>query len=195
MAEAPVAIRLVAGLGNPGDRYAGTRHNAGFWFVDELVRRHGGAWRQDNRLRSVVTRIEAGGHTVRVIKPQEFMNRSGQAVAAVARFHRIPPESVLVAHDELDLPPGTARFKQGGGHGGHNGLRDVERALGARDYHRLRIGIGHPGSAGDVVPYVLGRPSPDDRHAIDGAVDAAAEASDHALAGDMARAMNALHSR
>ncbi|MFO7857978.1 MAG: aminoacyl-tRNA hydrolase [Ectothiorhodospiraceae bacterium] len=188
-------VRLVVGLGNTGDRYAGTRHNAGFWLVDELVRRHGVALRADNRSRGEVARMDAGGATVHLLKPTTLMNRSGQAVGPVAGFYKIPPESVLVAHDELDLPPGTARIKRGGGHGGHNGLRDIERALGSRDFQRLRVGIGHPGHADDVVAYVLSRPSPADRRAIDEAVGDAADAVDLALGGQMDKAMQQLHTR
>ena len=188
-------IRLIVGLGNPGDKYTGTRHNAGFWFVEELVRRHGGSLRPETRIRSEAARLEVAGSTVYILKPLTFMNRSGQAIGAVAAFYRIPPESVLVAHDELDLPPGAAKVKRGGGHGGHNGLRDTIRALGSREFYRLRLGIGHPGHADDVVPYVLSRPSPDDRRAIDGAVDESVAAMDLILAGEMDKAMQRLHTR
>ena len=188
-------VRLVVGLGNPGDRYAGTRHNAGFWLVDELVHRYGASLRADNRSRGEVGRIDPGSGTVHLVKPTTLMNRSGQAVGPIAGFYKIPPESVLVAHDELDLPPGSARIKRGGGHGGHNGLRDIERALGSRDFQRLRLGIGHPGHADDVVAYVLSRPSPEDRRAIDAAVSDAADALDLALEGRMDKAMQQLHTR
>ena len=195
MAGDHAPIRLIVGLGNPGDKYTGTRHNAGFWFVDELARRHGGSLRPETRIRSEATRLEVAGETVYVLKPLTFMNRSGQAIGAVAAFYKIPPESVLVAHDELDLPPGAVKVKRGGGHGGHNGLRDTIRALGSREFYRLRLGIGHPGHADDVVPYVLSKPSPDDRRAIDGAVDESVAAMDLILAGEMDKAMQRLHTR
>ena len=195
MAGDHAPIRLIVGLGNPGDKYAVTRHNAGFWFVEELVRRHGGSLRPETRILSEATRLEVAGANVYVLKPLTFMNRSGQAIGAVVAFYRIPPESVLVAHDELDLPPGTVKVKRGGGHGGHNGLRDTIRALGSREFDRLRLGIGHPGHADDVVPYVLSRPSPDDRRAIDGAVDESVAAMDLILAGEMDKAMQRLHTR
>lgn len=195
MATEQTEIQLIVGLGNPGDKYVGTRHNAGFLFADELVRRCGGAFRNETRIRSEAAGVEIAGVRCHVLKPLTFMNRSGQAIAAVANFYRIPPEAVLVAHDELDLPPGTVRWKRGGGHGGHNGLRDTIRALGSREFQRLRIGIGHPGHADDVVPYVLSRPSPDDRRAIDGAVEEAAEAMTLVFEGNADKAVQRLHSR
>lgn len=195
MANEHASIRLIVGLGNPGDKYAGTRHNAGFWFVEELVRRHGTSLRADARSRGETARLETGGGTVHVLKPSTYMNRSGQAIGPVAGFYKIPAESVLVAHDELDLPPGTVRVKRGGGHGGHNGLRDTIQALGSRDFYRLRLGVGHPGHSDDVVPYVLSRPSPDDRRAIEDAVDQAVDAMTLILDGQMDKAMQQLHTR
>ncbi|SEP12830.1 aminoacyl-tRNA hydrolase [Aquisalimonas asiatica] len=195
MATEQTAIQLIVGLGNPGDKYVGTRHNAGFWFVDELVRRCGSAFRPESRIRSEAAQVEIAGVRCHVLKPLSFMNRSGQPIAAVANFYRIPPEAVLVAHDELDLPPGVVRWKRGGGHGGHNGLRDTIRALGSREFQRLRIGIGHPGHADDVVPYVLSRPSPDDRRAIDEVIDEAADAMTLVFEGNADKAVQRLHSR
>lgn len=189
------AIRLIAGLGNPGEQYVGTRHNAGFWFVDELVRRHGGSLRSDARFGGEVGKILVDGREVLLLKPQVFMNRSGQSVAALARFFRIEPEAILVAHDELDLPAGTVRLKKGGGHGGHNGLRNICQLLGSRDFYRLRIGIDHPGPGNNVVGYVLGRPGPTDRSAIEEAVDRAADETSALLTGNFEKVMQQLHTR
>lgn len=189
------AIQLVVGLGNPGEKYTATRHNAGFWFLEELARRHGGSLRSEARFFGETTRITVDGHEVHLLKPMTFMNRSGQSVAALARFFKLPVASILLAHDELDLAPGTVRLKRGGGHGGHNGLRDTERALGSRDYLRLRLGIGHPGDASLVTPWVLGRPAADDRIAIEQAIDRAADAMPQLIAGELERVMNELHTR
>lgn len=157
------AVRLIVGLGNPGPGYANTRHNAGADWVRLLAAERGLQWRREARFFGELARLETAGHTVWLLIPETFMNCSGQAVAALLRFHRIPSNQTLVVHDELDLPPGVARLKQGGGHGGHNGLRDIMQALGgARDFARLRIGIGHPGAGGDVVSYVLRRPAPEE---------------------------------
>ena len=190
-----MAVALIAGLGNPGDRYTGTRHNAGFWFADAVVAAHGGQFQYDSRSKGEVARLRIDGHDLRVVKPQAFMNHSGQVVGALARFYRIPVEAILVAHDELDLGPGCVRLKSGGGHGGHNGLRDLISHLGGRDFHRLRLGIGHPGSAKDVVDYVLTRPSVADRRSIDDAIDDTVRELPGIVAGDFANAMNRLHSR
>ncbi len=189
------SIRLIAGLGNPGEKYVGTRHNAGFWFVDELCRRHGGSLRSDARFGGDVGKITVDGFDVLLLKPQIFMNRSGRAVAALARFFKIPPEEILVAHDELDLPAGTLRLKRSGGHGGHNGLRDICQQLGSRDFLRLRIGIDHPGPGNDVVGYVLGRPHADHRTAIDEALAQAVALTPTMLAGDLDKAMQQLHTK
>lgn len=196
MAGVRSQFRLVVGLGNVGARYAETRHNAGFWYADGLARRFAEPFRDDRRLGAEVARIHHAGRDVRLLKPGSLMNRSGGAVAAVARFHRIPPEEILVAHDDLDLPPGGLRLKHGGGHGGHNGLRDIDARLGSRQYWRLRIGIGHPGERGEVTGYVLARPSPQDRDLIVGAIDRALDETDRlVLEGDLEGAMNALHSK
>ncbi|MFO8156260.1 MAG: aminoacyl-tRNA hydrolase [Pseudomonadota bacterium] len=190
-----MAVALIAGLGNPGDRYTGTRHNAGFWFADAVVAAHGGAFQTESRHKAEVARLRVDGHDLRVVKPLTYMNHSGQAVGALARFYRIPVEAILVAHDELDLDPGCVRLKSGGGHGGHNGLRDLVSHLGSRDFHRLRLGIGHPGSARDVVEYVLKKPSGAERQAIEQAVDEAVRELPTIVAGDFANAMNRLHQR
>ena len=140
-----INFELIAGFGNPGSEYAATRHNAGFWFVDELARQYGGTFSIDKRFFAAVADVRIDGRKVFLVKPMNFMNNSGQGLAAVARFYKIEPEKILVAHDELDLPPGHIRLKKAGGHGGHNGLRDSLAKLGSGDFWRLRIGIGHPG--------------------------------------------------
>ncbi|ABI55640.1 aminoacyl-tRNA hydrolase [Alkalilimnicola ehrlichii MLHE-1] len=196
MTDSPQPIQLIVGLGNPGDRYAGTRHNAGFWLLDELLRRHGGALRPERRYHADLATLHLGPHQCRLMRPQTYMNRSGQAVGPYAQFFRLPPESILVVHDEIDLPPGQVKLKQGGGHGGHNGLRDIIRALGnERGFCRARIGVGHPGHRDGVVPYVLSRPAPDERRAIADAVEELADCVEWLLAGDWGRACQRLHSR
>jgi PTH1 family peptidyl-tRNA hydrolase len=190
------AIRLIAGLGNPGPEHESDRHNAGFWFADAVARAHGGAWRRESRFHGEVARASVGGAEVWLIKPATYMNRSGQAVSAIARFYRIAPAEVLVVHDELDLPPGTARLKRGGGSGGHNGLKDVSAALGTPDYARLRLGIGHPRDlhpGREVVDYVLQRPSRAEQQAIDERIDAALGIVPLLAAGQWERAGQTLH--
>ncbi len=187
-------IQLVVGLGNPGSKYEETRHNAGFWFVDALARELGGQFRNESKFHGEACRVVLDGRELWLLKPQTYMNRSGQSVASLARFYRIPLESVLVAHDELDLPPGTLRLKQGGGHAGHNGLRDIHAQLG-KEFLRLRIGIGHPGQAAEVVGYVLNKPPSGDRELIESAVAEAVSAMPLIAAGELQKAMNQLHSR
>ncbi|TVP79918.1 aminoacyl-tRNA hydrolase [Thioalkalivibrio sp.] len=187
-------IRLIVGLGNPGPRYADTRHNAGFWFVDRLVDGLGGSFRAESRFEGEVARVSVGGTACDLLKPLTFMNRSGNAVQKLAGFHKIPPAQILVVHDELDLPVGTARLKMGGGHGGHNGLRDLHRHLGP-DYARLRIGIGHPGIREEVVGYVLERPSRAEETAMREAINAALESVNDLVAGDWDKAVRRLHAR
>src|SRR6056297_1038614 len=186
---------LIAGLGNPGPKYDRTRHNAGFWFLDALLRRHGGELRNEKKLhgRALKTRIE-GADTV-LLAPETFMNESGRSIRAATAFYRIPVERVLVAHDELDLPPGTARLKQGGGHGGHNGLRSTFSHLGSPQFWRLRIGIGHPGLAEQVTPWVLGRAPADEEQAIVEAIDRSVQVLPDLLAGRSGEAMKRLHAR
>lgn len=188
-------IRLIVGLGNPGKEYEGTRHNAGAFFVQELARRAGTVLKAESKFSGETARGAIAGRDLRLLVPTTFMNRSGRSVAAMANFYRLKPEEILVAHDELDISPGQARFKQGGGHGGHNGLRDIIPALGgSRDFYRLRVGIGHPGHASKVSGYVLAKPNGDDRGAIDDAIDAAVDALPLLLAGDIVKAMTQLHS-
>ena len=188
------AVQLIVGLGNPGAEYEQTRHNAGFWFVDELARSAGCTLRKESRFHAEVARCTLHGSDCRLQKPTTFMNRSGQAVGALAKFLQIPPGEILVVHDELDLPPGTARLKKGGGHGGHNGLRDLIAHLGTQDFLRLRIGVGHPGNRDDVVDFVLHRPGRDERDLIDAAMRRALEVMPLAVAGEFERAMHKLHS-
>jgi PTH1 family peptidyl-tRNA hydrolase len=189
------AIRLIVGLGNPGPEYADTRHNAGFLWVDRLAARCGGRLLRESRFNALLGRVQAGRHDLRLLQPLTFMNRSGQAVAAVAHYFSIPPEQILVAHDELDLPAGEVRLKQGGGHAGHNGLRDVMPALGSRDFWRLRIGIDHPGDRNRVVAYVLSRPGRDEARALGEALDRAADCLDELLDGRFQVVMNRLHGK
>jgi PTH1 family peptidyl-tRNA hydrolase len=189
------AIKLIVGLGNPGSEYRGTRHNAGALFVEEVARRCGATLQAETRFHGLAGRVTLAGHDLRLLIPTTFMNRSGVAVAAMAGFFKIAPAGILIAHDELDIPPGCARFKQGGGHGGHNGLRDIIPALGnSQEFHRLRIGIGHPGHASRVTGYVLSAPSPADRERIDACIDEAIAALPLLLAGDNTKAMTRLHS-
>jgi len=188
-------IELLVGLGNPGPEYAGTRHNAGFWFVDEVARVHGGSFKREKKFHGEVARVRLAGQDVWLLKPDTFMNNSGQAVAALAGFYKIAPEHILVAHDDLDLPVGVARLKQGGGHGGNNGLRDIISRLGNnRNFARLRLGIAHPGESRKVTAHVLGKPSAEDRRAIEDAIDRAMDVLPLVIEGDMQAAMNRLHS-
>jgi PTH1 family peptidyl-tRNA hydrolase len=187
--QAPFAI---VGLGNPGAEYERTRHNAGFWFAEHYAARHHGSFRREAKFFGDLARIRVAGADVLLLKPQTFMNRSGQAVSALAQFYKVPTSQILVAHDELDLPAGTVRLKFGGGHGGHNGLRDIHKPLGA-DYRRLRIGIGHPGDKNLVLNYVLGRPSKADEDAIRDGIARAAEAVDLWLSQSWDKALQQLH--
>ncbi len=188
-------IKLIVGLGNPGSEYRGTRHNAGADFVEELARRNGATLQSESKFFGLTSRCTVAGHDVRLLVPTTFMNVSGQSVAAMANFYKLEPQALLIAHDELDIAPGTARFKQGGGHGGHNGLRDIVPALGnSKDFYRLRIGIGHPGHASKVSGYVLSKPSAQDRERIDASIDEAIRALPLLLGGDATKAMTQLHS-
>jgi len=187
-------IQLIVGLGNPGAEYEPTRHNAGFWFVDELAQRYRQSFRKEQRFQSEVARCRIDGVDCRLQKPLTFMNRSGQAVRALMQFFRIPLQQILVVHDELDLPPGVVKLKKGGGHGGHNGLRDLISHLGGKDFYRLRVGIGHPGHRDQVVDYVLKKPSQDDRRLIEDALYEAQAVMPDIVRGEFARAMNTLHS-
>ncbi|MFN9965785.1 MAG: aminoacyl-tRNA hydrolase [Lysobacteraceae bacterium] len=186
-------LRLNVGLGNPGAEYDRTRHNAGFWFVDALAAQANARWGLDSKLHGEIAKAEVAGHTLWLLKPSTFMNASGRSVAAALRYWKIEPAECLVAHDELDLAPGVARLKFDGGHGGQNGLRDIHAQLGHGKYHRLRVGIGHPGDKTKVTPWVLGRPGRDDEAAIRAALDDALRVLPLALAGDFPEAMKRLH--
>ncbi len=187
-------ISLIVGLGNPGAQYEPTRHNAGFWFLDRIAEQCGTPFRIESKFHGAVAKITVSGEAVWLLKPTTFMNRSGQAVAALASYYKIPVESILVAHDELDLPPGQVRLKQGGGHAGHNGLRDIIAHQG-REFHRLRIGIGRPLQSGrPVTDYVLGSPSQSDRAAIEEILDDSERSLEKIVTGEMQQAMNRLHS-
>ncbi|MCD9005534.1 aminoacyl-tRNA hydrolase [Luteimonas sp. XNQY3] len=188
-------LRLIVGLGNPGPEYARTRHNAGFRFVDELAAKAGASFRLDSKLFGETAKIDVAGQPVWLLKPATFMNLSGKSVAAALRFWKFEPEQALLAHDELDLPPGTARLKFDGGHGGQNGLRDTMQLLGHGRFHRLRIGIGHPGSKDKVTPWVLGRATADDDILIGRAIDDAIDVLPLAMDGNFMDAMTRLHTR
>lgn len=186
-------LKLIVGLGNPGNDYARTRHNAGAWFLDALAERAGVRLGRDTKLHAELGKANIAGQAVWLARPTTFMNHSGRAVSALAAYYKIEPEQILVAHDELDLPPGTMRLKFDGGHGGQNGLRDTMGQLGHGRFHRLRIGIGHPGHKDRVTPWVLGRPGADDEAAIRRGIDAALDVIDLAVAGDFDKAMQRLH--
>ncbi|MBD3671738.1 MAG: aminoacyl-tRNA hydrolase [Gammaproteobacteria bacterium] len=185
----------MVGLGNPGPEYEDTRHNAGFWFVDQLARRLGAGLRNENKFHGEAGKAIVEHRDVWLLKPMTFMNRSGQSVAALARFYKIEPEHILVVHDELDIPPGDIRLKKGGGHGGHNGLRDIITHLGSKEFMRLRVGIGHPGNAKQVASYVLKKPSQDDRISIENALDAAESEIADIVKGEHQLVMNRLHTK
>ena len=187
-------IQIIVGLGNPGREYETTRHNAGFWLAEELARRHGGKFRLEPRFAAEIARIRLGGRELWLVKPQDFMNNSGRVTAAVMGFYKLEPADLLVAYDELDLPPGDVRLKSGGGAGGHNGLRDLIAQLGA-EFWRLRLGIGHPGVRELVTPYLLGRNSAAERAALEEAVKVAADIVPLIIEQGAEKAMHKLHTR
>ena len=192
------AIRLIVGLGNIGPEYEDTRHNAGFWWVDELARRHGARFSREAKFHGDTARVSLGGASVWLLKPGTFMNRSGRAVSAMAGFYRTPPAEILVVHDELDLPPGQSKLKLGGGHAGHNGLRDIAAALGAPGFWRLRLGIGHPRTLNlqqDVADFVLHPPRRDERSVIEAELERSLGIALDCAAGRTEAAMHALHTR
>jgi PTH1 family peptidyl-tRNA hydrolase len=188
-------MRLVVGLGNPGSPYTATRHNAGFWFLERLASKEGVSLRNESRFSSVAGRITLGGKDCWLLLPQTFMNASGRAVGAFARFYRIAPEEILVAHDELDLPPGTPKLKMGGGVSGHNGLKDIAGHLGSHDFWRLRLGIGHPGDRAAVVDYVLHPPLREELELIDASIEKSLEVWPLISRGDTEAAMLKLHTK
>ena len=188
------SIKLIVGLANPGQEYAMTRHNAGAWFVESLARRAGATLTADKKMFGLTTRVTWQDHDLRLLIPTTFMNASGQSVAAIANFYKIQPNEMLIAHDDLDLLPGNARFKLGGGHGGHNGLRDIIQSFGQeKGFYRLRIGIGHPGHKSQVSSFVLSKAPVKEQSMIVEAVDEAVDATQTWLNQDFERAMHRLH--
>ena len=187
-------IRLIAGLGNPGPQYEQTRHNAGAWLIESLARRYQLTLKADRKYFGLTAKLCLPSGDVQLIIPSTFMNRSGQAVQALANYYKIKPEEILVAHDELDFPAGTVRLKESGGHGGHNGLRDIISKLGGnKDFYRLRIGIDHPGDKKLVHDYVLGRPSVSDRQKIERSIEDIEDVIELIISGDISAAINRLH--
>ncbi|MDC9596115.1 aminoacyl-tRNA hydrolase [Xenorhabdus anantnagensis] len=187
-------IKLIVGLANPGAEYAQTRHNAGAWFVDLLAQRHNQSLKEESKFFGYTARINMNGQDIRLLVPTTFMNLSGKSVLALAGFYRIQPDEILVAHDELDLPPGVAKMKLGGSNGGHNGLKDIQNKFGNNpNFHRLRIGIGHPGDKNKVVGFVLGKPPASEQKLIDDAIDEALRCTDILIKEGMNKAINRLH--
>lgn len=187
-------IQLIVGLGNPGPEYEMTRHNAGFWFLDQLAAQHRAIFKAESKFFGHTAKITISGQSIWLLKPSTFMNKSGQSVAAMARFYRIKPENILIAFDELDLPPGVAKFKFGGS-SSQNGIRDSVKALAnVKEFYRLRIGIGHPGDKSKVTGHVLGKPSLQDKDKIDAAIDEALRCTEILIKDDDKKAMNRLHS-
>ena len=190
----PKPIRIIAGLGNPEEKYERTLHHAGFWFVDALARKSGGDFRYEKKFDADYCRINLHGEDVWLVKPQSYMNCSGQPVRGVLDYYRLRVDELLVAHDEIDLPPGTTRLKEGGGHGGHNGLRDIIKHCGA-EFLRLRLGVGHPGEKHQVTNYVLKRGSPDTEAAVERDIDAAMDVMPLLVDGEIPAAMKQLHTK
>ncbi|VEI57300.1 peptidyl-tRNA hydrolase [Pasteurella multocida] len=187
-------IKLIVGLGNPGDKYADTRHNAGEWLIDRLARQFNFTLNPENKFFGKTARVVINGNEVRFLVPTTFMNLSGKAISALTNFYRIKPEEILVIHDELDLPPGVAKIKQGGGHGGHNGLRDtIAQLANNKNFYRLRVGIGHPGDKNLVAAYVLNKPSPADWQLIDKALDEASTCVEILIKEGITKATNRLN--
>ncbi len=188
-------IRLLVGLGNPGPEYDGTRHNAGFWFIDAAARELKANLVPERSYFGLAARVNRPDGPVWLLEPMTFMNLSGKSVGALARFFKIAPSEILVAHDELDLLPGQVKMKFGGSHAGHNGLKDIQAQLGSADFWRLRLGIGHPGVKAEVVNYVLRKPMAEHREAIDKSIEQALTALDLLLGGDMERALMKVHAK
>lgn len=188
-----MAIKLIIGLRNPGSAYEHTRHNAGGWFVETLTQRHNGSFKVEKKLHGEVASFTINNVTCKTLLPLTFMNHSGLATREIAQFYRINPDEILVVHDELDLAPGRIKIKTGGGHGGHNGLRDIIAQLGSSEFHRLRVGIGHPGHKDLVLNFVLGKPSPQDRQLMFDAIDRGVAVIPTLLTGNIAGAMNLLN--
>ncbi|AOA57773.1 aminoacyl-tRNA hydrolase [Acinetobacter larvae] len=192
MSHRDTSIQLIVGLGNPGQEYAQTRHNAGFWYVERLAEQHGISLKNDPKFNGISGRGQIQGHDVRLLLPSTFMNRSGQSVVPFAKFYQIAPENMLIAHDELDMNPGIIRLKTAGGHGGHNGLRDIVPHIGP-NFHRLRIGIGHPGAKERVTGHVLGKAPNSEQQLMDDAIHHALMRTDLLLDGEIQHAMNQIN--
>ena len=188
-------VQMIVGLGNPGSEYEQTRHNAGFWFVDAVARQYYGSFKSDKKFHGDVARVTINGNEVWLLKPDTFMNRSGQAIQALANFYKIKLENILVAHDELDLDPGVIRLKKDGGHGGHNGLRDTIEKMGGKNFQRLRIGIGHPGDKNKVSGFVLKKAGTDEQIEIERSIDKALSVLPQVVDGEIQKAMNELHTQ
>ncbi len=188
------AIQLIVGLGNPGAEYENTRHNVGAWFVKQLAEQENTTLKFESKFHGAVAKVSTFANPCWLLIPSTYMNESGRALAAITRFYKIPPESILVAHDELDFSAGTVRLKNGGGHGGHNGLRDIINHLHSKDFYRMRIGIGHPGHKDRVSPYVLSAPSKNDRELILQSIDEGLRTIADLSAGEFEKAMHYLHS-
>jgi PTH1 family peptidyl-tRNA hydrolase len=188
------AIRIIAGLGNPEDRYERTLHNAGFWFADAVARKGGGSFRYEKKFDADICKVSLYGEDIWLVKPQNYMNQSGPPIRGMLDYYRLEPTQLLVAHDEIDLPPDVARIKEGGGHGGHNGIRDVIQHCG-RDFVRLRLGVGHPGEKDKVTNYVLKRGSSDVEAAVERNIDDAIAVLPELIDGDINAAMKKLHTK
>jgi len=188
-------LECIVGLGNPGSRYVDTRHNAGFWLLDAIAQRYQTSFREESKFKGELAVAKTPLGDVRLLKPHTFMNVSGSAVAPLLNFYKIDPAKTLIIYDELDLPPGTVRLKKGGGHGGHNGLRDIVQSTGSKEFLRLRIGIGHPDHSDQVSSYVLGKPSPDDRRLLDEVIDKSLAEIEAIIGGDTEAVMKRLHTK
>ncbi len=188
-----MAIKLIVGLANPGREYQNNRHNVGGWLLEQLAARESAILKSENKFHGLVSKVMIANNPVYLLEPTTYMNDSGRAVLAIAHFYKILPEEIVIAHDELDLEPGIVRFKIGGGHGGHNGLRSIMSSLGTRDFYRIRIGIGHPGSKDKVTPYVLGDPGKHDRELIEKSIDEALSCVDDIVVGEFEKVMRYLH--
>ena len=188
-------VDIIVGLGNPGTEYANTRHNAGFWFVEEVARKFGGSFKSEKKFYGEVAKSHIHGRDVWLLKPDTYMNHSGQSVLALMTFYKIKLANILVVHDDLDLPVGDVRLKEGGGHGGHNGLRDIISRCGGNGFQRIRLGIGHPGHKTRVTGHVLKKASSNDQIAIENAIDKAISELDRIINGETSKAMQSLHTK
>ncbi len=190
-----MTIKLIAGLGNPGKDYQSHRHNVGFWFCDALARLYAGNFKKETKFSGEVAQVNISGHNVRLFKPTTFMNCSGQSIQSIANFYQINADEILIVHDELDINPGIAKIKFNGGHGGHNGLRDTIKALGTKAFHRLRIGIGHPGDKSQVASFVLHVPSKNELEKIQDALSDSLQVIEEIIKGKFDKAIKTLHTK